>query len=212
MPQIDTSSPRSPDDAGSDLFSPSTQPELNIPLSPRFSSLRELPVNVPAGHKNLYLIRHGETELNRLGYMQGGGVNIKLNERGQRQAELLSQSLRSTPLDVIVASPLTRAVETARKVRFPHHAEAAYVEDERFVEMHWGVYEGREANAEIAALKLRWDNGDFDAKFDGGESPNEAAARVVPAVWEILQKPEYTNIGVVSKQALWVKVLCVSPT
>ena len=37
--------------------------------------------------KDIYLIRHGETDYNRLGVVQGSGIDADLNELGQRQAK-----------------------------------------------------------------------------------------------------------------------------
>ncbi|HYG15236.1 MAG TPA: histidine phosphatase family protein, partial [Bacteroidia bacterium] len=38
--------------------------------------------------KTIYLVRHGETEFNRMGIVQGSGVDSELNETGRKQADL----------------------------------------------------------------------------------------------------------------------------
>lgn len=59
------------------------------------------------------LVRHGETDWNREGRLQGR-EDVELNDRGREQARLTAAFLASQPWDLIVASPLARATETAR--------------------------------------------------------------------------------------------------
>lgn len=59
----------------------------------------------------LHFVRHGETDWNRLGRFQGI-QDIPLNDEGRRQARQLADRWRD-PVDVLVASPLGRARETA---------------------------------------------------------------------------------------------------
>jgi len=42
--------------------------------------------------KTIYIIRHGETDLNRLGIVQGRGMDTSLNEKGLEQAEAFYQA------------------------------------------------------------------------------------------------------------------------
>lgn len=60
----------------------------------------------------LWLARHGETDWNREGRWQGH-ANVPLNERGREQARELADRLAEVPIDVIYASDLARAHETA---------------------------------------------------------------------------------------------------
>lgn len=62
----------------------------------------------------IYLVRHGETDANRKGVIQGQ-LDTQLNELGKRQAELVALRLRSISLDVALTSDLSRAT----RVRFP---------------------------------------------------------------------------------------------
>lgn len=61
----------------------------------------------------LYIFRHGQTDGNVRNIVQGAGVDIELNETGRRQAERLAAELKGEGLDVIYASPMKRADETA---------------------------------------------------------------------------------------------------
>ena len=60
----------------------------------------------------IYLIRHGETDWNLQGRLQGR-EDIPLNQTGILQAEACGEALRAVRLDSIHTSPLMRAEETA---------------------------------------------------------------------------------------------------
>jgi uncharacterized phosphatase len=60
-------------------------------------------------------IRHGETDWNREGRLQGR-QDVPLNDAGRQQAEALGRHLASGHWDVVIASPLSRALDTARIV------------------------------------------------------------------------------------------------
>src|SRR5262249_4760161 len=63
----------------------------------------------------LFLFRHGETDWNREGRLQGH-TDTPLNATGVAQAERLSESLRPHRLDAVVSSDLSRALTTAQIV------------------------------------------------------------------------------------------------
>jgi len=68
---------------------------------------------LPEGSRRIYIIRHGETEWNKLGKIQGGGYDIPLNENGRQQAWTTAMAFHDIPLGVIASSHLSRAKETA---------------------------------------------------------------------------------------------------
>ena len=88
----------------------------------------------------IYFVRHGETAQNREKRLQGRR-DVPLNERGEAQAKALGAWFRAQGIrfDRIYASPLGRAVETARLVA----GDGAEIRtDERLIEMDYGPYEG----------------------------------------------------------------------
>ncbi|GMA55868.1 hypothetical protein GCM10025858_03710 [Alicyclobacillus sacchari] len=63
----------------------------------------------------IWLVRHGETDWNAQGRVQGW-TDVPLNAEGRRQASLLAQCLKSISFEHIYASDLSRALDTARIV------------------------------------------------------------------------------------------------
>ena len=64
------------------------------------------------GRMKLYLVRHGETDWNKVKKIQGQ-VDIPLNQFGKHLAEETAEGLRDIPFDLCISSPLSRAHETA---------------------------------------------------------------------------------------------------
>ena len=87
----------------------------------------------------LYLMRHGQTEWNRMRMLQGRS-DIPLNETGRQMARDAAQRYREVNFDVCFCSPLQRARETAEL--FLAGRQVPILPDERLVEMCFGDYEG----------------------------------------------------------------------
>jgi len=87
----------------------------------------------------LYIIRHGQTELNTKMLMQGRSDH-PLNETGLAQAQEAAERFADmgVTIDKIYSSPLIRAVETAEQIA----PDAELVIDKRLIEMDYGPYEG----------------------------------------------------------------------
>lgn len=87
----------------------------------------------------LYLVRHGETESNRLGLALGRD-DVPLNERGLRQAGQVAGALAGESLAAVYSSPLQRTLNTARAIAEGHGLEVGV--EERLIEMEIGEVEG----------------------------------------------------------------------
>ncbi|MFC7374726.1 MULTISPECIES: histidine phosphatase family protein [unclassified Brachybacterium] len=97
----------------------------------------------------LVLVRHGQTDYNRDGRLQGQ-VDIPLNAAGAKQAALLAAAVAENPPDLIVSSPLQRAHETARAIGQACGLEVST--DEAFLERGFGQWEGLTGDE----IRRRW--------------------------------------------------------
>lgn len=87
----------------------------------------------------LYIIRHGETPWNNELRLQGQ-TNIPLNENGRALAKAAAKGMRNISFDLVITSPLDRAVETAQLVLGGR--EIPVIRDERIQEITFGEMEG----------------------------------------------------------------------
>ncbi|MBR6366029.1 MAG: histidine phosphatase family protein [Lachnospiraceae bacterium] len=92
----------------------------------------------------IYIIRHGQTQYNLLGRLQGR-LDIPLNENGLALAHVAGQGLRDVHFDAVISSPLTRALQTAHIVLEENAATDPSIEIEiepAIQEIDFGVWEG----------------------------------------------------------------------
>lgn len=90
----------------------------------------------------LYIIRHGETEWNKLKKLQGQS-DVPLNDYGRELAQITGDALKEVQFDVVYASPLSRAYETAKIIVGGREVEVQT--DERLKEISFGIAEGKES-------------------------------------------------------------------
>lgn len=86
----------------------------------------------------LYLVRHGQTEKNKYGLVQGQ-TEADLSLKGIEDAKKLQNLISSLNIDVVISSPLRRAIDTARIItdnKYPINI------DDRIIERNWGMCEG----------------------------------------------------------------------
>ena len=106
----------------------------------------------------VWLIRHGETEWNRLGRIQGM-EDIELNDEGIRQAKVVGEALKDFYFTVILASPLKRAFVTAKHIQDANLSAPPLVEDPRLVEWHYGNFSGVTYAERTRILELEGEKG-----------------------------------------------------
>ncbi len=159
--------------------------------------------------KTFYFIRHGQTDLNLKGIVQGRGVNSPLNENGLKQAEAFFESYKDVPFDKIYTSTLLRTHQTVEPfVRLGIPREDL----EGLDEISWGIYEGQPQDEAIMSgfedVVTCWRNNDLDYCIEEGESPNELVARQKEAMAYMLrQKDEKTILVCMHGRALRI-LLC----
>ena len=139
--------------------------------------------------KDLYIIRHGETEYNRRGIVQGSGVDAPLNEMGRAQAEAFFQAYQHVSFAKIYTSTLIRTVQTVEsfiELGIPYERLAG------LNEISWGVMEGRIPNTlddeYYRTLIENWSAGNTALPPEQGESPEQVVVRQRPAMAHILSQ------------------------
>jgi len=150
----------------------------------------------------LFLFRHGETDWNREGRLQGH-TDTPLNATGLAQAEALAETLRRHRLDAVVSSDLMRAWATAQIV-----AEALglpLLADPGLRETNVGAAEGllwTDAKARFGeSLTQRWYSAD-DVAFPGGETGIATTTRGLAALRRLAAEHPYRRIGVSTHGAM----------
>lgn len=93
----------------------------------------------------IVIVRHGETDWNKAGRLQGH-EDILLNEQGRWQAKRCGDYLRDTTWDVIVSSPLQRALETAKIIRQSVRDHVPLMQMPQFMERNYGLASGLTMN------------------------------------------------------------------
>lgn len=128
--------------------------------------------------KTIYLIRHGETDYNRRGVVQGSGVDSDLNEMGRAQAMAFFQAYQHVPFKKIYISGLKRTYQTAEpfiELGLPYEKLTG------LNEISWGVMEGKVPgnldNEYYRALIEAWESGNTAVATDRGESPEQVVVR-----------------------------------
>jgi probable phosphoglycerate mutase len=132
------------------------------------------------------VVRHGETDWNTRGILQGW-LDVPINERGRAQARELAQAFAGSGFSCVYTSPLTRALETAEIVAAMLRLPPPVCHD-GLKERNFGVIQGI-PKAELAELNpsllehiLKRNP---DSRFEQGESMDECATRVLAAVMDV---------------------------
>jgi broad specificity phosphatase PhoE len=137
----------------------------------------------------LYLVRHGETDWNRQHRIQGL-TDIPLNETGREQARAAGRLLARRDWDGILASPLSRAMDTAAIIAEETGLDAPEPMP-ALVERNYGEGEG----LDFAEINRRYPD---RAAVPGQETRDEVIARVVPALRELAAARPGQSLIVVS--------------
>ncbi|NLO47556.1 MAG: histidine phosphatase family protein [Clostridiales bacterium] len=126
----------------------------------------------------LTVVRHGETEYNAQD-RYAGSLDADLNQNGIRQAEQLGRDLSRKRFDVVVSSPLKRAVKTAEMINAALHLPVILLDS--FSERNMGVYEGltrEEARILYPDIWMKNISRNPDEAPDGGETIRQFDQRV----------------------------------
>jgi broad specificity phosphatase PhoE len=134
----------------------------------------------------LCITRHGETDWNQQGILQGW-TDVTLNAPGRRQAREMAVRFDRTGFSTVWSSPLLRARETAEiiapLIRLPFPSLHSGL-----MERNFGVFQGvpKSELAELNPVELQLIlKRNPDGHFEGGETMDEFADRVLAALVDI---------------------------
>jgi probable phosphoglycerate mutase len=145
--------------------------------------------------KKIYLLRHGQTDFNLRGIVQGSGVDSSLNDTGRAQAQAFYETYRDVKFDKVYTSTLKRTAESVElfiRDGVPHEAFSG------LNEISWGDKEGKKITPQEDAyyhwILQQWELGDTSRRIERGESPDEVAARQRPVLQEIMAKTNESTV------------------
>jgi len=145
--------------------------------------------------KKIYIVRHGQTDFNLKGIVQGSGVDSSLNDHGRLQAQFFFEMYKGIAFDKIYTSTLRRTQETIA----PFIQRGIPFETlSGLNEISWGKKEGQAITPEedeyYNYMLSQWQKGDTSLRIEGGESPDEVVIRMKPAVSHIMSKQNEQTI------------------
>lgn len=140
----------------------------------------------------MYIIRHGQTPWNARKCLHGRS-DVDLNENGIYLAELTGKALRDVTFDMAFTSPLIRAKHTAQCILAGR--KVPIIEDERLIEISFGIYEGCCYAEENRQVPQQWIENFFHAPQDyvaapGGESLDDVEKRTRNFMEDICSRKE----------------------
>ncbi len=157
----------------------------------------------------LYITRHGETEWNVEGRMQGWN-NSDLTAKGIRNAETLGKSLNSTDIKVIYSSSSQRAVNTAELIRGDRKIDI--ITDENLREINLGEWEGKAKNefteADKEGLDAFW-NRPHQYKASSGEDFYQVRARIEAVLKRIINENKDCNVFIVTHAVIVKTIMAI---
>ncbi|MBR3888733.1 MAG: histidine phosphatase family protein [Clostridia bacterium] len=150
----------------------------------------------------ILIVRHGKTDWNIQKKLQGR-VDIELNEIGKMQARETAQLLENENIDLIISSPLKRAIQTAEIINESRNIPV--IIDERIAERNFGVYEGRDVTTfdfnEFWSFK-------YPKDFEGAETLDDFFERVYTFLDELKEKYKDKRILLVTHGGVSIPVNC----
>ncbi len=162
----------------------------------------------------LLLVRHGETEWNRVSRFQGG-IDVPLNDNGRQQGQKAAEFLKDVAIDFAVSSPMLRPKETA-EIILQHHVNVKLDLQEALKEINHGLWEGKlepEIRQEYPDLLNQWHIAPETVQMPEGENLQQVWDRAVAAWDAIVQSVELSDTElktglVVAHDAINKVILC----
>lgn len=142
--------------------------------------------------KDIYIVRHGQTDYNKNGIVQGSLIDASLNDTGRRQAGLFYDRYKNHSFDKLYTSNLKRSIESVQ----------GFIDDgldwEKQVglnEISWGDYDGKKIvnDGYYWQVVEQWNAGNVEVSTMNGESPVDVWERQTPVV-ELIKKEKADSL------------------
>jgi probable phosphoglycerate mutase len=157
-----------------------------------------------------YIIRHGETDYNKQGMVQGSGIDSELNEKGRKQAEAFYEKYKNEPFKRIYVSGLKR---TAQSVKGFLDKGIPYNIIEELNEIGWGDFEGQIITPEMHQRYLNiigeWQKGNLEEAYLNAETPLQMEKRQKIALKKILENNTDGKVLIVTHGRYLRAFLCL---
>ena len=131
----------------------------------------------------IYYVRHGQTDWNLARKMQGGETEKELNSTGIEQAKQTKKELENAKYDIVICSPMHRAIQTAEIINKDRNVPI--ITDERIRERKLGELEGNKVTDETE--KKIWDY-NLNYQIPNGENIHDFEKRILEFFNEIKLK------------------------
>jgi probable phosphoglycerate mutase len=149
----------------------------------------------------LYLVRHGATQLTAEDRFSGE-TGVDLSDEGRWQVERLARRLESASIAAVYASPLSRAMETARILATKCRLEPIARDGLREITHgHWEGLTRADVEQQFAEEYAAWEEDPFTFAPHRGESGLAVLARALPVIREIVTAHVGRSVLVVSHKA-----------
>lgn len=146
---------------------------------------------------NIYLLRHGQTNLNRYRKYQNA-ADKDLNELGEKQAELLGIRLKNYNIDIIYSSDLKRALQTSEIINKYINTDIIIKDGLREINMgQWDTLNMEDRFTSHEEYAKKWYEHLEDLPYPGGESGADVFERSNKVIDEI-KRGKHENIAVVT--------------
>jgi len=145
--------------------------------------------------KTIYILRHGETDYNNLGIIQGSSINSSINENGRKQAQDFYEKYKNFPFDIIY---ITGKIRTYQSVENFINKGLKYQQLDEFNEMNWGDFEGRKKSEEMLRdlhyVLNQWKMGNTTYAPNNAENPEDVQKRLIEGMKLVVAQKDHKNI------------------
>ncbi len=155
------------------------------------------------------LVRHGETDWNKIRRIQGSGSDTRLNERGEQQAESLAFRLSQERIQAIYSSALRRTLDTARVIAGYHQLEVEI--EPSLNEINAGELEGvlmENIGGRLDQFLTGRGQAEVTFKIPGGESLSEVQQRAWRTTQRLVNQHPDGVLVVVSHYFIILTIIC----